>query len=502
MTVTSFNPRSGKAVTSVQETTAEQFSDILRAASTAAPALAATRPADRQRWLHAIADAFEARREELAELADRETALGSDRLTNEIARTSGQLRLYGDVAAEGSYLGVTLDEPTTDASGLVRVNRPIGPVAVFGASNFPFAFSVPGNDTAAAIAAGCPVVVKAHPAHVGLSMRQAEIVQAVLREQGAPEGAFGIVNGHQVGVDLVQASEIAAVAFTGSQDVGMRLWRLANERDVVIPVYAEMGTVNPVVVTGSAAKDITGVADGFVESFTLGHGQFCTKPGLLLAPAGSRAAEEVAGALRRAAPEPVMLTRAIAESVVAGIERLKDGGAHVVENLRPKTQGWTAPAAVLRADISALKRGSRLLEECFGAVVLVCEYRSDEELTDVLDELQGALAASIMTGPEDDDAHVGGLVSRLSRKVGRVACNQWPTGVGYTWAQQHGGPWPSTSVPSATSVGAYGLDRFVRPVAFQSAHDTWLPPEARSDNPWQLPRRINGRLVSSSGIAS
>ncbi len=491
--VTSYDPRTGEAVSTAEETTPERVAEVVDLAAGAAAAVAAAAPGERRAWLHRIADALEARQDELAAHADRETALGLARLSGEVTRAADQLRFYGDVAVEGSYLGVTIDEATATRARIVRVNRPLGPVAVFGASNFPFAFSVLGNDTGAALAAGCPVVVKAHPAHVGLSHLQAEIAREALAEAGAPVGTFGMVNGHQAGVELVRAAAISAVAFTGSQAAGLALWRLANERDVVIPVYAEMGTVNPVVVTRAGARDLGTVATGLVGSFTLGHGQFCTKPGLLLAPAGVGAAAAVAGALRDAAPSPSMLTESIASSVRNGLAAMQDAGSEVVEMLDPATSGWPAPAAVLRADLAALGPGSRLLEECFGAVLLVCEYDGDEELDDALANLQGALAASLITGGADDP-QAAALLDRLSRKVGRVVVDGWPTGVAFTWAQQHGGPWPSTSVPSATSVGAQGLGRFVRPVAFQSAHDSWLPPEAQSDNPLQVPRRVNGGI--------
>lgn len=498
MTVTSHDPRTGGVVATVEETSPEQIGRILHGAAGAAPALRATTPAERRGWLGAVADALEAHRDELADLADRETALGRERLAGEVTRTANQLRFYGDVAVEGSYLDVTIDEESATTPALVRVNRPLGPVAVFGASNFPFAFSVLGNDTAAALAAGCPVVVKAHSAHIGLTLRQSEIAQAALTAAGAPAGTFDVVVGHHAGVELVKAPEITAVGFTGSQGGGLALWRIANEREVVIPVYAEMGTVNPVVVTRAGAEDIAAVARGFVGSFTLGHGQFCTKPGLMLAPAGVGAAEAVATALREAAPEPVMLTRAIAGSVGAGIEDMVAAGAQVLAELPASADGWSAPAAVLSADAGALKPGSRLLEECFGAVVLVCEYADDDELASAVDMLQSSLAASLFTGA-DVDAQAPELLELLAGKVGRVAVNQWPTGVAFSWAQQHGGPWPSTSVPSATSVGAHGLARFVRPVAFQATRDEWLPPAARSGNPWQVTRRVNGQLQDAIG---
>jgi NADP-dependent aldehyde dehydrogenase len=491
MSLTSHDPRTGAVVATVADTTADQLRSVLTAAADAAALLAATSPAVRRTWLYAVADAFEVHRDELARLADLETALGLERLTGEVNRAAGQLRFYADVAAEGSYLDVTVDEPTATTPGLVRVNRPLGPVAVFGASNFPFAFSVLGNDTAMALAAGCPVVAKAHPAHAGLSLRQAEIAREALAAACAPRGTFAVVSGHQTGVELVRAPETTAVGFTGSQAGGLALWRLANEREVVIPVYAEMGTVNPVVVTHAGARDIDAVAKGFVGSFTLGSGQFCTKPGLLLAPAGSGAAEAVARALRDAGPQPVMLTETIADGVGTGIADMVDAGAQVVAGLPSGEHAWSAPAAVLTAPAEALVPGSRLLEETFGAVALVTEY-DDAELAAVVRRLQPSLAASVFTGgAEDPDA--AAVIGLLSGQVGRVAVDEWPTGVAFTWAQQHGGPWPATSAPAATSVGAAGLARFVRPVAYQSAHDGWLPPEAQAANPWGLPRRVDGR---------
>ncbi len=502
MTVTSYDPRTGVPVSTMSETGTAELAAVLGAAVEAGSVLAVTSPAERRSWWYAVAGALEERRDELAALAERETALGLPRLAGEVTRAANQLRFYGDVAVEGSFLDLTVDEATETTARLVRVNRPLGPVAVFGASNFPFAFSVLGNDTAAALAAGCPVVAKAHESHAGLSVLQVEIARTALRGAGAPDGVLQLVVGRDPGARLVTAPEVAAVAFTGSQAGGMALWRLANERDTAIPVYAEMGTVNPVVVTRAGAGDISGAAAGFVESFTLGHGQFCTKPGLLLAPAGAGAGDAVAAALREAAPAPVMLNQAIAASVGTGIAAMLDAGAELVAQV-PGPDGpdgpdaaCAAPAAVLRAPVSSLKAGSRLLEECFGAVVLVCDYTTDEELAETLQTLQGALAAGIVTGGEADP-QVRDLVGLLSGKVGRVVVDGWPTGVAFTWAQQHGGPWPATTAPAATSVGARALTRFLRPVAFQSVADDWLPVEARESNPWSLPRRVNGRLTTA-----
>lgn len=499
MTVSSFDPRTGTIHVTAPETTPAQLAATLAGAAQAAPMLAATAPAARRRWLEALADSLDHHQEELAALADRETALGIERLRGEVARTANQLRFYGEVAVEGSYLEVTIDDETGSTPALARVNRPLGPVAVFGASNFPFAFSLLGHDTASALAAGCPVVVKAHSAHLGLTLRQAEIAQAALAAAGAPRGTLGVVVGRDAGIRLVQAPETAAVGFTGSQSGGLALGRLANDREDVIPVYAEMGTVNPAVVTRAGAANLDAVARGFVGSFTLGHGQFCTKPGLLLAPAGVGAADAVAAALRDAVPHPVMLTRAIAESVSAGLEAMLAAGARRVAEVPAAGGGWAAPAAVLAAELSDLRPGSPLLEECFGAVALVCEYADDTALAAAVGMLQPSLAASLFTGSAVDP-QAPGLIDLLAAKVGRVAVNQWPTGVAVTWAQQHGGPWPATSVPSATSVGAHGLARFVRPVTFQAARDEWLPPAAQSANPWQVTRRVNGRVEPAAAL--
>ncbi|KQX62699.1 aldehyde dehydrogenase family protein [Angustibacter sp. Root456] len=492
-TTTSFNPYDGQPVSVVPDSTPEAVQQKVADAVATAAEVAATSPQVRRGWLNAIADSLEGHLDELVAMADLETGLGAARLSAELSRTAGQLRFYGDVAAEGSYLAVAIDEASATTPLLVRLNQPLGPVAIFGASNFPFAFSVLGNDTGSALAAGCPVVVKAHPAHAGLSVRLAELAEDALRRAGAPDGAFALISGHHAGVCLVQAEEVAAVAFTGSQSGGLALWRLANERERPVPVYAEMGTVNPVVVTPDATARLDEVARGFVGSFTLGAGQYCTKPGLMLVPAGHDAAARVGAALTTAAPSPLMLTESIAASVEHGLADLVAAGATVVTTLRGAQAGWSAPAAVLSAPVSALVEGSRLLEECFGAVALVVEYADDHDLHAALLALQASLTATVVAG-DDSDPDAPRLVDLLSRKVGRVTVGDWPTGVAYTWAQHHGGPWPATSDARATSVGAAALDRFVRPVTYQSTPDGWLPPAGRSDNPWNVPRRVNGVL--------
>ncbi|HVU90953.1 MAG TPA: aldehyde dehydrogenase family protein [Jatrophihabitans sp.] len=484
------NPYTGAVLAEYPTSLPADVDAAVTAASGAAAAFADTPPKTVAGWLDAIADAVLAAREELAELADAETGLGPERLTGEVERTANQLRFYGSVAREGSYLGATLD---TAPVALARVQRPLGPVAVFGASNFPFAFGVLGHDTGSAIASSNPVVAKGHPAHPGLSRRLAGLAADALQSAGAPAGTFGLVTGFDAGTELVRHPGIKAVAFTGSERGGTALWRLANERAergaAVIPVYAEMGTVNAVVVTpGAASSRADSVAGGFVESFTLGMGQFCTKPGLLLAPAGAGLPAAVAAAVA-ARPGGVLLTEAIADACRDGVDRLVAAGATVRARGADGNRGWAATATVLEVPASALTAGSPLLAEVFGPVALVVEYRDAAELDAVIAQLPGALAAGVQAA---DDEDVAVLVAALGAKVGRVVFNGWPTGVATTWAQQHGGPWPATTVPSATSVGAAALGRFLRPVAYQGLPDAALPPALRAANPWGIPRRVDG----------
>ncbi len=494
MTEASHAPRTGAVGDDLPVSTEADVAAAVEAARDAAGAVASTSPTVRGDWLRAVADALEAETETLAALADRETALGLPRLTGEIARAASQLRFYATVAQEGTYLGATLDSATATAPALGRVRVPIGPVAVFGASNFPFGFGVLGNDTASALAAGCPVVVKGHPAHPELSRALADLAGDALTAAGAPDGTLGFVAGFRAGELLVEAEAIRAVAFTGSQGGGMALRDRALARPVPIPVFAEMGTVNPVVATTGGTTDVEALAAGFVGSFTLGSGQFCTKPGLLLAPAGRGVPQAVAAALRSAAPSGWALTGPIADHARAGVDDLVAAGATVLETAPGPADGYAVDAVLLQADPAAITPDSRLVAECFGPVAIVAEYADEAELATVLGRLQGALAAAVMAG--DDDPDLPAALDLLVPLVGRVTVGDWPTGVAWTWAQQHGGPWPATSDPNATSVGAGALDRFTRPVAFQSVPDAALPPALQSANPWRLPRRVDGALVS------
>ncbi|GAB49257.1 aldehyde dehydrogenase family protein [Mobilicoccus pelagius] len=499
------DPRTGVAHEPVAHSTPAEVEAALAAAASAARPVAQIPPAERAAWLDAVATALEAHVEELAALADAETALGFPRLPGELTKAAAQARFYGSVASEGGLFGAVVDHaagaPPID---LRRASLPTGPVAVFGASNFPFGFGTVGHDTCSALAAGCPVVVKAHPAHPRTAARLAEIVRVALRDAGAPEGTFGSVTGFEAGLTLVDDARITAVGFTGSQHGGMALVDRAARRGSdggparPIPVYAEMGTVNPGVVTHEGVRvRHEEIVAGFVASMTLGSGQFCTKPGLLLVPAGSGTAEAVAAALADVAPT-FALTRGIAEAYAAGVAELRAAGARAVDvpgapvsDDASASGGFGTTPTVMVVDAEALAPGSRFVEECFGPAALVVEYSSTSERDAVLRRLQPSLAAAVASGGPDDP-ETPALVDLLSARVGRVAVDGWPTGAAGTWAQQHGGPWPATSRPEASSVGAAALSRWLRPVAYQNVPDAALPPALQDANPWGLPRRVDG----------
>lgn len=496
----SFDPRTGANNGQVAHSTPAEVDAALAAAVACAPRVAVTSPATRATWLRAIADAMDAAAGELVRIADEETALGAERLTGEHARVCCQLRFYADAVEEGSWLEATIDRPSSAHAQLARMQVALGPVAVFGASNFPFAFGSLGNDTAMALAAGCPVLVKAHPAHPRLAQRLAEIAIDALTSAGAPRGCFASVRGFEAGLALVRDDRVRAVAFTGSQSGGMALWREANKRERVIPVLAEMGTVNPVIVTPSACESVEqkqAIATGFATSFTAGAGQFCTKPGIIFVPHGSGLTDEIAAAVRQVVTHPA-LTQAIAQRAHQQCERLVDAGARllahggIAEDVTDS--GWRVTPTLLAADAETVAASDVMREECFGPVALVCEYASPGQLAQVVTALQGSLAGAMFCADSDPDA--AAALALLTPQVGRVAVNEWPTGVAWTWAQHHGGPWPSTSNPATTSVGAYGLGRFTRPVTWQNCADAMLPPALQEANPWRIPRRIDSVVVT------
>ncbi len=451
--------------------------------------------------LEAIADAMDAARDDLVPIAVDESRLGVDRLTGEVGRTTGQLRLMAQVVREGAYLGVVLDtalpEATPPRPDLRRMRVPLGPVAVFAASNFPFAFSTLGGDTASALAAGCPVVVKPNPGHPRLSDAVMAIAQEALRAAGAPDGVLTMVSHElQDGIDLVNDDRIEAVAFTGSQRGGLALARLAADRPRPIPFFGELGSVNPIFVTPEAAADRgASIAEGWVGSFTLGAGQFCTKPGLLIAPRDEAIRAAAVAAVGGVAGQG-MLTSAIRDAFLRGVgERTDISSVEVLHE-----GGWDADTDTVRATLFAVPADvvladPRLLEECFGPMSLLVEYDDPQQMLALADVLPGLLAAGVQG--QENDAIVGDLMPKLVAHAGRVLWNGWPTGVAVTWSMQHGGPFPATTAPATTSVGAAAVDRFVRPVTWQGMPQSVLPPALRDGNPWGVPRRVDGLMELS-----
>ena len=372
-----------------------------------------------------------------------------------------------------------------------RLLVPVGPVAVFSASNFPFAFSVAGGDTASALAAGSPVIVKAHSGHPELSRRTAAIVADALEAAGAPAGSLSLVEGREAGNALVQHPVIQAAGFTGSLSGGRALYDLATGRPDPIPFYGELGSVNPVVITPAAAASRgEELAQGLVGSFTLGVGQFCTKPGVVFVPAGA-GFESLVEALVPDTTGGALLTDRITAAFPSGIDALAaDPSVEVLARGTAADDG--AQPIVLTTDAAAVaERPEVLLEECFGPVSLLVRYSSPEELHAALRAVPGSLTATLHSEPGDE---VDESLALLQSRAGRVLFAGWPTGVAVTWSQQHGGPWPATT-SLHTSVGASAIRRFLRPVAYQSAPSALLPEVLRDESLATLPHRRNGVLV-------
>jgi len=480
-----FDPRTGEPVGEpVAETTDAEVDAIVASALTAAPAWGAgTELARRAAALEAVADALDDRAGELAVIADTETALGGERLTGEVARTTTQLRMFAGVVRTGSYE----DAVVTRAEGVIpdlrRINRPVGPVAVFAASNFPFAFSVAGGDTASALAAGCPVVVKAHEAHPVTSDVTAEVVTQALASAGAPAGTFALVHGVQAGLRLLRHPDIAAAGFTGSTAGGLALARICAERPIPIPFYGELGSVNPgVVLPGAAFSRPAEVATGYVASLTLGTGQFCTNPGLLFVPEDVGLLSAIAEAVGASAGGPMLSGRIFAAYEDAVAEAEDHLGVTALAAGQPGPGPWGATPRVFQlalkefaADLAVLSR------ERFGPAGLVITYPSVADLLPVLAALAGSLVGTVHAepgSPEDLDL-ARQVVAVLEHVAGRIVFNGWPTGVAVVPAQHHGGPWPATTMPAYTSVGTAAIRRWLVPVAYQNLPAELLPPGLR-----------------------
>jgi 2,5-dioxopentanoate dehydrogenase len=483
--------------------------EALNAAQGAFALFRRSTPELRAVFLEAIATEIIALGDTLLERAHQETGLPLERLSGERGRTVGQLRLFAELLREGSWCDARIDTALPERTPLPRpdlrrVLVPIGPVAVFGASNFPLAFSVAGGDTASALAAGCPVVVKGHPAHPGTGELVAGAIAGAARLCGLPAGVFSFLQGssHALGTALVRHAGVRAVGFTGSQRAGRALMDAAAGRPEPVPVFAEMSSLNPVfLLPGALRERAQQIAEGLKNSLTMGVGQFCTKPGLIFALSGE--ATEVlkaalATALKASAPGTLLhpgIRDAYAESVgkvqtTAGVTVL----AQSEQEADPaRTQ---ARPTVFTTNAETFRANPLLSAEIFGPAGLLVEASDFAELLDLARGLEGQLTATIHTA-DSDLPHVEELVAILERKAGRLLLNGFPTGVEVSAAMQHGGPYPATSDSRFTSVGTAAIQRWVRPVCYQNFPAGALPPELQDNNPSNLLRLVNGSQTRS-----
>jgi NADP-dependent aldehyde dehydrogenase len=483
------------------ETEVSAVDGLVAVASAASEAWAQTPRADRARVLASVADRLDAVADELVPIAMAETHLAEARLRGELQRTTFQLRLFGEALLDGSYLDARIDHADPEwpmgapRPDLRRILVPLGPVVVWAASNFPLAFGVAGGDTASALAAGCSVLLKVHPGHPRLSAATGSVVAEALTAAGAPKGLFTLLYGSEAGRAALRAPLVKAGAFTGSVRGGRALFDIASSRPEPIPFFGELGSLNPVFVTRSAAETRAAkIVEGFIGSFTLGAGQYCTKPGVLLAPADSGLSSQLAGS-QLPGPAP-LLNKKIADGYRQTWDMLTSHPAVTVLTAGDDEGGNAredAPApTVLRTTAAALLQNlEELFQECFGPTVLVVEYDTDDELVAVADAIDGQLTATLVAEP--DDEIVPELVRRLVPKAGRLLWNQWPTGVSVTHAQQHGGPYPATTASATTSVGTAAIGRFLRPVTYQGFPEQLLPGELHDVSPSGPPRLVDGR---------
>lgn len=478
------------------ETSDERVDEIAERAGSAFASFAATAASARADLLRAIASGVEERSDDLVAIAASETFLPEARLQGEVVRTAYQLRAFARLIEQGLHLGAVVEHADPDypvggpAPDLRSVRHPIGPVAVFAASNFPFAFSVAGGDTASALAVGCPVVVKAHPGHPELSRATADIIRRSVEAVGLDAGVFDMVEGTAAGIRLLRHPDVRAGAFTGSTAGGRALFDIAAQRPTPIPFFGELGSINPVFVTREATDARAAeLAEAFVASYTMGAGQLCTKPGIVFVARGSGFTEHTARSIADVAPARLLNDAirsgydAVGDTIanVAGVEMVVAGGGGV-DDLRP---------ALARCSIETfLEQHETLTEERFGPSALVVEYDAAVDLVRAARTIDGTLTATIHSAAPTDEP-VRDLVDELAHRTGRLIYNGWPTGVIVSPAMVHGGPYPATTAPGFTSVGATAIERFVRPVAYQNFPDELLPAALSDERGAGVPRQVD-----------
>ncbi|GJM28006.1 MAG: 2,5-dioxovalerate dehydrogenase [Cyclobacteriaceae bacterium] len=500
------NPRTGEALgTAFHEATEDEINQAIELAETAFKAYTRISVEKRAEFLEAIAEEIGALGHALLQRAESETSLPFPRLQGECGRTMNQLKLFAQVVREGSWVDARIDTALPDRQPIPRsdirhMQVPLGPVAVFGASNFPLAFSVAGGDTASALASGCPVVVKGHPAHPGTSEMVAKAILAAAEKTGMPNGVFSLVQGqsHQVGSWLVKHPLIQAVGFTGSFKGGKALFDIANRRGVPIPVFAEMGSTNPVFILPEALKSQgAAIAGGLAGSITLGVGQFCTNPGLAFVPEGSDQmafGSMLAEKIEELSMGP-MLTEGIRTAFQQGTNELAQDPAVERIALGTNTQEkFSVDPQVFAVGFEEFSQRPEWSQEIFGPTSLLVKTRGEQDLLQAASELEGHLTATVHGTTADFEEHQD-LIRVLERKVGRVVINGYPTGVEVCHAMVHGGPYPATTAPHSTSVGSNAIKRFVRPLCFQDYPQSLLPVQLKDENELGIMRMVNGEFT-------
>ena len=498
------NPATQESLpTDFKEATAEEVGLAVLKADSAFQAYKSKSSEERAQFLEAIGDELIALGDDLIERCMAETALPAARLNGERMRTVNQLKLFAQVVREGSWVDARIDTAIPDRAPLPKpdirqMQVPLGPVGIFGASNFPLAFSVAGGDTASALAAGCPVVVKAHPLHPGTSEMVGAAIIAAAEKTGMPDGVFSLVQGTtvEVGMAMVNHPKITAIGFTGSFRGGKAIFDAANQRPTPIPVFAEMGSSNPVfLLPGALQENAENIAAGMVGSLNLGVGQFCTNPGIVIAQK-SDAADSFTSKMSELIGDSnagTMLSEGIKSNYASGVEKISESAGVKQVAQSSVTEGNNAQTHLFQTTADAFIANADLAEEVFGPSQLNVISEGKEDMIRIAENLEGHLTATLF-GTEADLAEYADLISILERKVGRIIFNGYPTGVEVCHSMVHGGPYPATTAPQTTSVGTGAISRFARPVCYQDFPQAALPAELQDANPNRLWRTVDGEL--------
>ena len=495
------NPKTEEILPSIFEAAnASQIDIAIEAAAASFETFAATSFKTRIAFLKAIQKEIKANSVEILSAFQLESALPEGRANGELQRTLDQIERFVELLEEGSFIQATLN---TNGLDLRKMLYPIGPIVVFGASNFPLAFSVAGGDTASALAAGCPVIVKGHSAHLGTSELIGKAIISAIKKCGMPNGTFSLLfgSGSIVGQELVANKEIKGIGFTGSRKGGLAILKTAQSRKEPIPVYAEMSSINPVFLLPSAFDNIQTFVDGFINSLTMGAGQFCTNPGLLVFienKDSQKLIKSLSDAIENTNTQ-TMLTENIYNSYCVGLSKLeKNKNVRLLVKSNSSTEPNQCQAALFETTAKNFLSDTDLSEEVFGASSLIVKCETEGEMEKIAKSIEGQLTGSLHLNKDQDEKLAKKIISHLELKVGRIILNQFPTGVEVCNAMVHGGVYPATSDSRSTSVGSNAISRFLRPICYQNFPQTYLRDEIKNDNPNNIIQLLNGDYNSST----